>query len=339
MIRLSVIAALLAGCPTGSTTEPTDETQGDEIEFPDEREARERDANAPAASAEVERAERLLAEGEASEARELLEAAVRENPNDARAQLDLGLAFELEENVEGAERAYRASIAADPSFPEPHNNLGLLLRDLDRGGEAIAELREAIRLRPDFASAHVNLALALEESGDVGGAIEIYRTAVRLAPRDPMTRVNFGLALLASGNAEQAAIEFRRALPLAGENPAALQAVGNGLRRVEQFDLAVTAMERAVEAMGDEVTPALLSELALAYRANDDREGAERTLNRALEVDPRYATAHYLLGNMLAGRGAFAEAIRHYERYLALEPQGELAARVRDRLREARERR
>jgi tetratricopeptide (TPR) repeat protein len=91
--------------------------------------------------------------------------------------------------------------------------------------------------------------------------------------------------------------------------------------------------------MGEEVTPALLSELALAYRANDDRAGAERALNRALEIDARYATAHYLLGNLLAGRGAFPEAIRHYERYLALEPNGELASRARERLREAREQR
>jgi tetratricopeptide (TPR) repeat protein len=79
-----------------------------------------------------------------------------------------------------------------------------------------------------------------------------------------------------------------------------------------------------------------LRQRLLAQRAAGDREAAVATLEGILAREPRYATAHYLLGNKLAGDGAYAEAIRHYRRYLALEPNGPMAARCRERIEAAR---
>jgi tetratricopeptide (TPR) repeat protein len=90
-------------------------------------------------------------------------------------------------------------------------------------------------------------------------------------------------------------------------------------------------MEGAVQA-GDDATPALLAELALAQRAAGDRDAAIATLERALATDARYATGHYLLANMLAGAQRPADAKKHYERYLALEPNGPQASQARERL-------
>jgi tetratricopeptide (TPR) repeat protein len=59
---------------------------------------------------------------------------------------------------------------------------------------------------------------------------------------------------------------------------------------------------------------------------------APQTLERALKLDPKYATAHYLMGNMLAGDKAFDKARKHYQDYLKLEPNGEQAARAKERL-------
>lgn len=79
-----------------------------------------------------------------------------------------------------------------------------------------------------------------------------------------------------------------------------------------------------------------LRQRLLAQRAAGDREAAVATLEGILAREPRYATAHYLLGNKLAGDGAYAEAIRHYRRYLALEPSGPMAERCRERIEAAR---
>lgn len=338
---LLLVLAVAAGCPQrgGSSTAATpDDGVGDEdVMFPDER-AREREADrVPPAGETVERGEQMLAQGEADPAIALFQQALEEDPRDVRARFDLGLAYEMKGEPEPAERAYRAALEVDESFPEALNNLGLLLRAQGRLDEAVPLLREAVQARPDFAEAQLNLALALEESGDRRAAIGAYRRAVQMSPEDPVPQANFGLLLIEVGRAEQAAIELRRALPKAKGNAAALQAIGNGLRRVGQLDQAVRAMRMAIEAHEGRPTPALLSELALAQRAAGDREGAEQTLERALELDPEYATAYYLLGGMRAGRGAFDAAVESFEKYLELAPNGPHAGKAREKLQAARE--
>jgi len=145
-----------------------------------------------------------------------------------------------------------------------------------------------------------------------------------------MTRVNLGLLLVDAGRGEDGAKELRTAFDQAKGDRAALLAIGNGLRRAGDAQGALAAMQGAAQA-GDP-TPAVLAELALAQRAAGDRAAAIATLESALKLDARYATAHYLLGNMLAGDKEFAQAKKHYLKYLDLDPKGEHADRTRERL-------
>jgi len=332
------LLALLCACKASPDVADGEGTSGGEgtIQFPDEEARLREEAEGPPASPEVERAERLMAANEVDEARELLRRITSEHPEDARAQLDLGLVLEASRDVAGAERAYRAALAARAEFPEALANLGVLLRAQDRLEEAIEQFREAVRLKPDFVDAHLNLALALEDGGDARGAEQSYRRVIRFDPQDALAHINLGLLLLELERTEEAVVELRRGLPHAQGNAGLLLAAGNGLRRAGQFEASVRAMRMALEARESGPTPAMLAELALAQRAADDRQGAEASLARALELDPRYATAHYLLGNMLAGRGAFSEAVEHYRSYLRLEPSGPHAAASRERMDRAR---
>ncbi len=325
---------LVTGCPPKEEERDEGTTGDEDIMFPDEAAAQSTPRHE--ASPLVARGETALAGGNLQEATEIFRQAVAEDESDPRAQLDLGLALELANDYAGAEAAYRAAIAVDADFAEALNNLGLLLRDRERGSEAVPLLRRAVELEPSMAEAWVNLALALEESGDDRGAEEAYRATIRLTPDDPMVRANLGLLLLRNGEESAAALELRRGLQHARGNVAALQAIGNGLRRAGHPDGAARAMEMLVDTM-DAPTAAVLSELALAQRAGGDRAAAERTLERALSVDESFATAHYLLGSMQAARGAYDDAIGHFERYLALEPRGPHAERVRQHLQAARQ--
>jgi Tfp pilus assembly protein PilF len=337
---LLLACAALAGCPSQSGSEAVrsaDASEGGEvIEFEDEAAERSAQAAHPATPL-VQRGEALLARGDAAAAETLFREAIAADARDARALLDLGLAREMQDDAPGAVRAYRDAIAADARFAEAHNNLGALLRETGELPGAVAALRESVRLRPESASAQSNLALALEESEALPEAEAAYRAAVRLAPRDPMARVNLGLLLLRLERKDDAARALREALPLAEGNRAALAGIGSGLRRAAEPEAAARALQAAVDAGGEPPTSGLLCELALAQRGAGDRPGAEATLGRVLAADERYATAHYLLANMLAGRGALAEAITHFERYLALEPRGPQADEARTRRDRARE--
>lgn len=64
-----------------------------------------------------------------------------------------------------ARRLLETAIAANPSLPEAHYGMGLLLQTESQWPQSIPELRAAIRLRPGYASAHYRLALALSHMG------------------------------------------------------------------------------------------------------------------------------------------------------------------------------
>jgi protein O-GlcNAc transferase len=308
---------------------PTTQAKPDHA-LPDSAEAATPARTVPEASALVQQAETYLQQGDGPGAEALLVRALREQPDDARAQLDLGIAKELQGDLPAAEGAYRAAIALQPDLAEALNNLGVLLRDRGTLDEAIVLLRRATEQNPSSAAAHKNLALALEDHGELEAAERAYRSALRLAA-DPLTQANLGLLLLKRGDASAARRELQ--LALAGEelDRPTLLAIGNGLRRAGDPQGALRAMESALEG-APEPTPALLSELALAQRAAGQRERALETLEQALARDPRYATAHYILGSMLASDGKRRQAMQHLERYLQLEPRGAQAGQARERL-------
>jgi superkiller protein 3 len=285
----------------------------------------------PQASSLVKQGEERLQAQDIAGAQALFERAIAENADDARAHLDLGITRELQKDTAGATAAYRRAIEIQPDLAEALNNLGVLLRDQGELDEAVALLERAAKANPRSGAAHMNLALALEDKGDLEAAERAYRAALAVDANNVMTRVNLGLLLVERGQNEPAAKELRAALPNAQGNRAALVAIGNGLRRAGDAQGALRAMQGAVQS-GEDATPALLAELALAQRAAGDRDAAIATIERALATDARYATGHYLLANMLAGAQRIDEAKKHYERYLALEPKGPHAAQARERL-------
>ena len=60
------------------------------------------------------------------------------------------------------ERLYRQIIAQAPRIPEVRNNLGTVLKEQGRLGEAQAAFEQAVALRPDYASAHSNWLFTLQ---------------------------------------------------------------------------------------------------------------------------------------------------------------------------------
>ena len=61
-----------------------------------------------------------------------------------------------------AERVFRQVIALGGALPEAHNNLGSVLKEQGRLGEAQAAFEQAVTLRPDYASAHSNWLFTLQ---------------------------------------------------------------------------------------------------------------------------------------------------------------------------------
>ena len=91
----------------------------------------------------------------------LIRQALRENPQAAIYQNNLGKALQGQGRLEEAADSYQRTLELNPSHVLACNNLGKIYAELGRWEEAIASFRQAVALRPDFNEAGHNLEQAL----------------------------------------------------------------------------------------------------------------------------------------------------------------------------------
>jgi len=109
---------------------------------------------------------------------------------------------------------WRDTLAKNPNAWLAHNNLGLVLSESGRRGEAVRHWEEALRIKPDYAEAHINLGVALWEAGRREEAVEHWQEALRIAPGSPRALNNLGVALSQAGRTAEAIRYYERALQI-----------------------------------------------------------------------------------------------------------------------------
>jgi len=83
---------------------------------------------------------------------------------------------------------YQKAVALDPTYPAPHNDLGVLLEQEGRLEEAERAYQQALALDPDYLVAHANLAMLYERMGEKENAIGHWMTRYQKGdPSDPWT--------------------------------------------------------------------------------------------------------------------------------------------------------
>jgi len=71
----------------------------------------------------------------------------------------------------GAVSDYQKAAALDPSYPTPHNDLGVLLEEQGRLQEAEQSYQRALALNPNYLEPHANLGMLYERMGEREKAI------------------------------------------------------------------------------------------------------------------------------------------------------------------------
>ena len=157
--------------------------------------------------------------------------AVRE-PEDRRLAEEwafTGNSLAREEDVPGAEDAYRRALREDGSFAAAWTGLGGILLERGEWRAAGQDFARAVAADPKNARAHSGLGLALEREGRLAEAARELRQARDLRPDDPETLRGLARVLAASGQWDAAGEAYRALLHLVpGEASAHL-----GLARVE----------------------------------------------------------------------------------------------------------
>ncbi len=141
----------------------------------------------------------------------LYEQALSLNPDNAQANLGLGIVLDQLGRGDESGAFYERSVAASPDAIA-YNNLGTWYHQRGRLDEAERAYRRAVELKPQLAQAHNNLGIIYSLSGDDARAIDAFATALRHDPRNCKAATNLGLALKHAGRPDEARRRWAEAL-------------------------------------------------------------------------------------------------------------------------------
>ena len=182
---------------------------------------------------------------------------------------------------------YDQAIAKDPGYPLAYvgvadSNLLLSAYGTHSPKEAIlparAALKKALELDDSLAEAHASLGLLATLELDVNGAISELERAIQLNPNYATAHHWLALPLMAIGQSSRAIAEGKRAIEL------------------------------------DPLSLIINADFCWIYFNARHYDEAEAQARKTLEMDPRFAAAHYYLGGALQFKGRLTEAIAEFQK-------------------------
>ena len=227
----------------------------------------------------------LAARGETNAAEDALEQALRENPDNDEAHLQLGYIHAHLGLHEDAMEHYRQALEADPFNVFAANNLGYEHYLKEEYAEAETYYKRALERSPIYTLALNNLGNALLRLGKDEEALSCFKKVLGINPRDPFARYNMGNVYLEVGGYEEAVEIFRQAF---NEQP---------------------------------FNPNIANNLGLALARAGDLEASIAWFEKALTLDRNYPLAHFNLGNVYGDMGNTERACFHYKQVLEAWPE------------------
>ena len=234
---------------------------------------------------------------------------------------------------------YKKAQELQPDLPIPYMNLGLAYREIKQFDKAFYYTRKAIALDPDLTAAHLNLGAIYRETGQLKEAIETLETAVALRPQHATSRAHLGAAYRDAGRLDDAVEQLSSAIALQPDHLVAYVDLGFIYKRHGQYKLAVEHFKKALALEGDQAN-------AIAYLNIGDTYFKMRELDRAIpyfqktvELNPKHANSHLLLGLSYRALKRGEQARVHFEKTLELDPDHPQAAQIRQWLEPVGERR
>ena len=263
----------------------------------------------------------LAAAGRGAEGVDRARRRVLAAPADPEAHYTLGLA-QSEQNVDEAIRTFRHVIAMRPGHALAHYNLGLLLKRVDRAGDAVDALRRANDIQPR-AETFFALGTIHFQQGDFQRAVEALKAAVGRDTRHVEAWIALGAVFKARGEMALAVDALRRALAVRPDSWSARSTLATVLRLAGEAEAArqeAGEAERRRKLGQIEREAAVRTAVGLARFDAGDLPSAAEHFRGAVAALGSYAPAHYQLGRTLRALGRIEEAGAAFARARELNP-------------------
>jgi tetratricopeptide (TPR) repeat protein len=220
-------------------------------------------------------------------------------------------------------REFRRAARLDPTLPNVHREIGLILLDRRDFQRAARAFRVAVQRDQKDDDSRYNLALSLANAGEFDGAIKAIQSVLERRP--DWAQAWFGLGHIRAIENKKADAEaaLRKAVSLDAALHRAQFELGKLLDERGDRDGAIEAFSVGVRAAPN--SPATRYRLATLLRQAGRREEAAREFQAVRELREKNARGEqaalaYRQGMTLANQGDDAGAIRELRRALELRP-------------------
>ncbi len=234
------------------------------------------------------------------------------------ADYDLGVLAERQGKVDEAVRHYREALRKKPTLRQAAENIGVIAQNAGNEDEAVKTFENILQSYPDDGGSRARLAEVYRRKGDCEKAVDLAKQALF---REPKTLPAYKVLMLCAYAQKQysmAKLVALRATRLDENDPEIFHTLGLISLAEKDPAKALAQFKTAVEKRPDY----LPSHLLLAKVALDQHNypGAEVSLRRVLQADPKNLEAHLDLGVAYKGMGHLDKAMEEYEAAKALNP-------------------
>ncbi len=239
-------------------------------------------------------------------------------PDQAVRALLLGRAYLAQNDLPLAQRAFDAAIAVNPNYAEAYAYAGFA-RD-QRGLDGQAQLDRAVEIDGELVVARYFRARHAWQHGQLDQALSDLQVASARDPANVLIATELGRVYIQRSDLAKAEQWLIKARDLKPDDPNIWRAlaelyVGRSYGPPAQQ---VSTAQKLVQLLPQDAEARVW--LGRAYLLSGDQAAAQRELDKAVELDPQLAAAHFYLGHVL---GLATEAGRaEYEQAVTLDPDG-----------------
>lgn len=242
------------------------------------------------------------------------------HPQSETGQVFLAYSFLLQGKSRDAAKTLQKLLARDDKNPDALKLMGLALYFYKEYSLAEKELRAALALRPQDERTLYALGRVYQTQNNFPPAIECFKHLIGQDPYYYRAYVNLALCYAAQGKIEEADSTFKTAEQVSMKvNPSYDWAYADHaemLIKQNRMAEAFQYIERAVQINPRSARDHFL--LGKILLAKDDLPGAEEHLRLAIQLDEELAEAHYLLGRIYLKKQQPAQAQEEFARFKQL---------------------
>ena len=253
---------------------------------------------------------------------------ITHNPQARSAHHNLGSYLRNQGRYGEAHAAYQTALEQRPDSPRLLANIGVLLSKQGRHEEAVTRFREALRLNPqhqlamntmkNLTSVLSGIGAQLSNQGRHEEAIARYREALRLDPQHLISMRNIAQVLTNQGQYAEGLAAAQKVIVHYPGDAQAHYLIGWLLSKQGRKEEAIARYREALRLNPQHQTA--MRNLALVLMQQERYAEGLSVAQKLITHYPGNAQDHHMVGFGLFQLNRKAEALHHYDRALALDP-------------------